>query len=241
MEDIKILEWITNNPGYSCGYGPDFGYSGYGYYSGAGFGSGSGAGFEYGFGYSDGSGYGYGDGYGYGYGFGSGFGDGDGSGNNCGVKSYDGKTVHLIDSVQTIISTIKGNLAKGFILNSDLSLSPCYICKGNGYFAHGETLKEARLALQKKIFENMDTDETIERFLSIFEKGKRYSTKDFYDWHHYLTGSCEMGRKSFMQDRNITFDDMYTVDEFISICEDSYGGEIIKELKERWNCRNGSD
>ena len=30
-------------------------------------------------------------------------------------------------------------------------------------------------------------------------------------------------------------------DEFISICEDLYGGEIIKELKERWNCRNGSD
>ena len=48
-----------------------------------------------------------------------------------------------------------------------------------------------------------------------------------------------MGRKSFMQGRNITFDDMYTVDEFITLCENSYGGEIIKELKERWNCRNG--
>lgn len=28
---------------------------------------------------------------------------------------------------------------------------------------------------------------------------------------------------------------MYTVDEFIEICENDYGSEIIKELKERWN------
>ena len=87
----------------------------------------------------------------------------------------------------------------------------------------------------------MNTNEVIERFLSTFKKEKKYPAKDFYEWHHYLTGSCKMGRKSFMQDRNITFDDMYTVDEFISMCENSYGGEIIKELKERWNCRNGSD
>ena len=226
MEDVKILEWIKNNFGNDNDYG-------YGYDYGNIYGPGSGSG--YGFGSGDGSGYGFGSGYGYGYGFGY----GSGSGFDDGVKSYDGKTVHLIDDVQTIISTIKGNLAKGFILNSDLSLSPCYICKGNRYFAHGETLKEARKALQEKILENMNTDETIERFLSTFEKNKKYPTKDFYDWHHYLTGSCEMGRKSFMQDRNITFDDMYTVDEFITLCENSYGGEIIKELKERWNYRNG--
>ena len=87
----------------------------------------------------------------------------------------------------------------------------------------------------------MDTDEAIERFLSTFKKEKKYPTKDFYEWHHYLTGSCEMGRKAFMHDKNITFDDTYTVDEFIALCENSYGGKIIKELKERWNSRNGSN
>ena len=95
--------------------------------------------------------------------------------------------------------------------------------------------------MQEKIFENMDTEEVIERFLSIFEKEKKYPTEDFYEWHHYLTGSCEMGRRSFMRDRNITFDDMYTVDEFIALCENSYGSKTIKELKERWNSRNGWD
>ena len=218
MEDVKILEWIKNN---SCSC------SGSGDGSGDGYGDGSGSGS------GDGSGDGYGDGYGSGY--------GDGSGYGYGIKSFNGEFVYLIDDVQTIISTIKGNLAKGFILNSDLTLSPCYICKGNGYFAHGETLKEARQALHEKIFENMDTDEAIERFLSTFEKEKKYPAKDFYEWHHYLTGSCEMGRKSFMRDRNVTFDDMYTVDEFIAMCENSYGGEIIKELKERWNYESTSN
>ena len=141
----------------------------------------------------------------------------------------------MVDNVQTIITNIKGNLAKGFILQSDLTLTPCFVVKGNGYFAHGETVEKARQALQEKIFENMDTEEAIDKFMDTFKKGKKYPAKDFYEWHHYLTGSCEMGRKSFMKDRQIDFEDSFTVDEFIELCEEDYGGEIIKELKERWN------
>ena len=106
--------------------------------------------------------------------------------------------------------------------------------KGNGYFAHGETVKEARQALIDKIFENMDTDEAIDKFLDTFKKGKKYTAKDFYNWHHILTGSCEKGRKSFMKDRGIEFEDKLSVDEFIELCEDSYGGDVIKQLKERY-------
>lgn len=248
MEDVKVLEWIKNiyddNFGYGYGNGSGSGYdscSGVGSGAGDGYGYSDGSGFGHGFGYRCDGGYDFNNGCGYSIGYGSGYGDtcGHGHGYGRGVKSFDGKTIYLIDKVQTIISTIKGNLAKGFILNSDFSLSPCYICKGNGYFVHGETLKEVREALRRKILKNMNIDETIEQFLSTFKKEKKYPAKDFYEWHHYLTGSCEMGRKSFMQDRNINFDDTYTVDEFIALCENSYGGETIKELKERWNCRNG--
>ena len=80
----------------------------------------------------------------------------------------------------------------------------------------------------------MDPEEAIESFMEKFEKNKKYPCKDFYEWHHYLTGSCEMGRKSFMQNKGITFDDSFTVDEFIEICENDYGSEIIKQLKEGW-------
>ena len=38
-----------------------------------------------------------------------------------------------------------------------------------------------------------------------------------------------------MRDRGLDVDAEYTVDEFIEICENAYGGEIINQLKERWN------
>ena len=182
----------------------------------------------------DGSGDGYGYGSGYGCDYGSGYGDGDGSGSGDGIDYFNSEKVFVIDGLQTIINHIKGNVAKGRILNCDLSTTQCFVVKGNGYFAHGETVREAFNALQSKIFENMDPEEAIESFMEKFEKNKKYPCKDFYEWHHYLTGSCEMGRKSFMQNKGITFDDSFTVDEFIEICENDYGSGIIKQLKERW-------
>ena len=208
MEALKVEKWleVDSGDGYGSGYG-----SGYGYGDG------------------DGDGSGYGDGYGYGYGSGDGSGDGDGSG----IKEFNNMKVYVVDSVQTIITNIKSNLAKGFILQGDLSLKPCSIVKGQGYFAHGETTKKARQALQSKIFENMDTDEAIDQFLEKFKKGRKYSAKDFYEWHHILTGSCEMGRKSFMQAHNITFEDKLTVDEFINLTKNAYGSDIIQQLAEK--------
>ena len=220
MEDVKIKEWLEDNPknsgdGYGSGYGD-------------GYGSGDGSG--------DGSGYGYG----YGYGDGSGYGDGDGSGNGSGdgLKSFGKDTIYMIDSVQTIIKQIKGQVAKGYIVNKDFTLNPCYVVKGNGYFAHGETIRKAQESLREKIFENMDRDEAIEQFMSKFKKDKLYKGTEFFEWHHYLTGSCLMGRESFVKNHNLDLDAEYTVNEFIALTENDYGNEIIKQLKERWNNNN---
>lgn len=241
--------------GYGDGCGSGCGYShgdGYGNGSGSGLGDGWGSGDGSGLGLDDGSGSSLGDGWGsgwddgsgYGYGSGSGSGSGDGSGYGCvdgcgfclsdGIDYFNGEKVFIIDGLQTIINHIKGNVAKGGILNGDFTITPCFVVKGNGYFTHGETVREAFNALRSKIFENMDPEEAIESFMEKFEKNKKYPCKDFYEWHHYLTDSCEMGRKSFMQNKGITFDDSFTVDEFIEICENDYGSEIIKQLKERW-------
>ena len=140
----------------------------------------------------------------------------------------------MIDGVQTLIKHVSGAMAKGFILENDFTLQPCYIAKGNGYFAHGETAKGAVEALQAKIFENMDADEAIEAFMDKFEKGKAYKGTEFFEWHHYLTGSCQMGRESFVRNHGLNLEDEMTVDEFIALCENDYGGEIIKQLKEKW-------
>lgn len=193
------------------------------------FETGSGSGSWYGSG--SGSGYGDGDGSGYGYGDGSGYGDGDGDDH---LSSINKKSVYLIDKVPTIILSIHMALAKGFILNSDLTMTPCYVVKGNGCFAHGKTPQEAQEALRKKMLENMDTDEAIDKFCETFKAAELYSGHEFFEWHHYLTGSCEMGREAFVKRHGIDLDKTYTVEEFIELTEDDYGGEIIKNLKERY-------
>ena len=241
MENVK--KWISDNSGFDYGYGDGYGCgdgygdgNGYGRGNGGGCGCGNGGGFGHSYGY--GCGDGYGDGYGCGDGYGDGYGDGDGYG--CGddwgngIGKVNNKMVYQIDTIPTIIEHTLGNVAKGCILNTDLTLTPCYIVKGNGHFAHGETLTEAVESLRAKIFEGMNPDEAISAFLEKFDPNKTYKGHDFYKWHHYLTGSCEMGRDAFVKARGIDLDDTFTVDEFIDICINEYGGEIIQELKNKW-------
>ena len=109
---------------------------------------------EYGDGSGDGSGYGDGDGSGDGSGSGSGYGYGDGSGGGggygYGVKSFDKKPIYLIDNIPTILIHIFNNVAQGFILNADFSLNPCYIVKGNNYFAHRKNTKRINSKFTRK-------------------------------------------------------------------------------------------
>ena len=201
--------------------------SGYGSGDGSGYGSGDGSG--YGYGSGDGSGYGSGDGSGYGSGDGSGYGYGYGSGD--GLLSFNNTKIYTIDSVATIITHVKNNIAKGFILNKDFTKDECYIAKGHNYFAHGKTIEEAIKNLQDKIFDDLEPEEKIEEFKKEFKKDKKYKGTEFYKWHNRLTGSCEMGRNSFVKNHNINLNEEFTVKEFIEITENDYGGDIIKMLR----------
>ncbi|MBV3856146.1 hypothetical protein KSY24_20660 [Bacteroides thetaiotaomicron] len=198
--------------------------------SGSGYGSGDGSGYGSGDGSGDGSGYGYGYGYGYGSGDGSGYGSGDGSGS--GVKSVNGNTIYIVDNIPTIITNVKGNIAKGFIFQSDLSLTPCFIVKGNNQFSHGSTLHEAFESLQEKLYDDSTEEERIDKFKENFSDfSKKYSAKELFVWHHILTGSCKAGRESFCRDKGIDVDnDKFTVYEFIELTRNSYGGEVIRKL-----------
>ena len=191
--------------------------------------SGDGSGSGYGYGDGSGSGYGYGSGSGYGYGSGSGYGDGDGSGD--GIKSFNGEPVYTIDDVQTILRHVRGNVAHGAILNLDLTTTPCYVVKQDNCFAHGETLADAMAALRDKLFEDMSEEERIEAFLRETEDGKAYPAQYFYDWHHRLTGSCDMGRRQFARDHGIDVENAdMTLREFLELTRDAYGGNVIRKV-----------
>ena len=211
--------------------------SGYGYGSGSGYGSGDGDGSGYGDG--DGSGYGdgYGSGYGFGYGYGSGDGDGsgygDGDGYGDGIKTFNGDKAYIIDDIPTIIKHVHDNVAKGYILNDDFTLTETFVAKRNGKFAHGETLHEAFASLQEKLYDDSTEEERLEAFKKHFQDfTKKVSAKELFHWHHVLTGSCKQGRLSFCANKGIDIDnDTYTVHEFIELTQYSYGGDIIRKLK----------
>lgn len=185
-----------------------------------------------------GSGYGCGDGSCYGSGSGSSLSDDFGAGVGHGdkeIKEICGHDIFLIDNVQTLLYRSHGNVARGAILRQDLTLIPCYVVRdGQGIFAHGKTIEEAMEELAEKLFEGMPVEERIERFTEAFERGKEYPVKAFYDWHNKLTGSCAMGREEFAKAHGIDIEnDVMTVDQFLDLTENAYGGRIIKQLRQK--------
>ena len=230
METIKIKEFLAARSGYGYGYGSGYGSGdGYGTGYGTGYGASSGYGSGYGSGDGYGTGYGYGYGYGSGYGYGTGYGSGDGYGHGSGIKKYDGEDVHMIDGVQTIITAVHGNIAKGNILQGDLTLTPCFVAKVDGFFAHGETARAAVESARDKAFEDMPQEKRIAAFLDEIKPNTAYPVMTLYDWHHRLTGSCEAGRKAFAKDHGIDLSADMTREAFFELTKGAYGGNVIRE------------
>lgn len=213
--------------------------------AGAGYGSAVGRGFGGGYGIcnndhngTDGVCAGVDVGGGYGCGFGSPVGNGYGWSDNLGVKEINGNIVYMIDETPTSITSVRNNIAKGFIVKSDLQLEPCYVVKENNQFAHGDTLKDAFMSLQEKLYDYSTEEERIEAFKKQFpEYDVKYNNRDLFVYHHVLTGSCRMGREAFMSNKGLSLDDKTSVREFVKLTQDAYGGDIIKKLPEAYGIK----
>lgn len=232
MED-QIKVFLSESPvegfDYVSGYGDSHGSG-----DGSGYGNGSGSIYAYGYGFGYGFGYGSDSGSGYGRTLGYNYGDGHDNGRGDDVKMFNGDTVYMIDDVPTIIKAIHGNIAKGFILNTDFTLEETFVVKGDNQFAHGKTLHEAVLSLQEKLYDDSTEEERLEAFKEHFKDfSQLYPAKELFHWHHVLTGSCKQGREAFCRSHGIDLEkDFFTIDQFVRMTEDSYGGDIVKKL---WN------
>jgi hypothetical protein len=142
----------------------------------------------------------------------------------------------MIDGVQTLIDSVHGNYAKGSIIQSDLTLTPCFIGKVGNYFAHGDTLHQAIADAEKKALENEPIEKRIERFrIKYGDPDEKIPARDLWTWHHVITGSCEAGRNAFAKDHGIDIDnDSFTVREFINLTCHSYGSDKIRQLAEAY-------
>ena len=144
----------------------------------------------------------------------------------------------MIDNTPTILTSVHGNIAKGFILQSDLTLTPCYVVKGSNLFAHGDNLRDAMNALTDKMFDDMPEEERIVEFVKAHpDKDKAYPNQDLFDWHHRLTGSCLAGRNAFVKDRELSLDGNTTVVEFIELTKNAYNGSVIRHLAEAYGIK----
>ena len=148
-----------------------------------------------------------------------------------GVKVINGYVVHRIDDIPTIITSVRGNVAQGFIVQSDLQLKPCYIVKENNKFAHGETLHDAFNSIQEKLFDDSSEEERLDAFKKKFpEYDVKYDNKDLFTYHHVLTVSCRMGRETFVVSHGLSLDGKTSVREFVELTQNAYGGDIIQKL-----------
>ena len=221
------------------------------------WGNGNGDGLIKGDGYGDGYGVGSGDSEGYGFcsncfsvdsdfgygcGFGSaGYGRSDGSGDDSagceygGIKALNGNIVDYIDYVPSIITQVHGNIACGYIVKADLTLESCFIAKVGNSFAHGKTLKNAVADAKAKEAKRLPIEKRIEKFREVFGSlDSEHTGKEFYEWHHILTGSCRIGRDEFCKTHNIDLTQKYSVRYFLQITEESYGGDIIKLIRKEY-------
>ena len=218
-----------------------------GYGDGGGSGSGSANGSGGGYGNSDGYGTFHGDGYGYGNRYGLDYDNGSGYGAGCGgnygdIKELNGNIVDYIDNVPTIITQVRGNIARGYIVKEDLTFESCFIAKVGDYFAHGKTLKEAVADAKVKDIEKLAIEERIEKFKEVFGSlDSEHTGEKFYDWHHILTGSCRMGRDGFCKAHKIDLEKKYTVRYFLDITENAYGGDVIKQIRESYGLMVNGD
>ena len=227
----------TNGEGCGCGsgdgycYGNRYGYgNGYGPGSGYDTGGGGGGDYNYGNGFGNSNGSGDGDGSCCGYGSEDGSGEG-GDVSVMNIKTFKGHIVDYIDGVPTIITNIHNNVASGFIIGFYMTLIPCYVAKAGNSFAHAKTLKDAVKDAEAKEMGEMPIEERIEKFIGVFGSlDSEHTGREFYDWHHILTGSCRMGRDKFCEENRIDLTKKYSVRYFLNITKNSYGGDIIKRI-----------
>ena len=234
-EEVQRFLSVKSTNNYCCCLGSD---SGDGFSIGCDYRNGSGYRDGYGYGYGGylGSGDGHSNGSGDGSGVSEGYGSIDGSGEGGGadiytIKTFKGHIVDYIDCVPTIITNIHNNVAIGFIIGFDMTLIPCYVAKAGNSFAHGKTLKDAVKDAEAKEVREMPIEERIEKFIEVFGSlDSEHTGKEFYDWHHILTGSCRMGRDAFCKENGIDLTKKYSVKYFLNITKNSYGGDIIKQI-----------
>ena len=141
--------------------------------------------------------------------------------------------------MQTIIYSVHGNIARGATINSDLTISDCYIAKCGDYLAHGETAKQAMADAQSKAWQNKPIEERIDLVVSKYpDVDVPIEHSALFSLHNFLTGSCLFGRQEFAKAHYLDPEHgSMTMREFIHLTKDAYGGDNIRQLADAYKIK----
>ena len=133
--------------------------------------------------------------------------------------SWQNEKFILVDGIFTEVISKKSNVYLVKKINQDKQFY--IVTDGNGKYAHGDTVQQAKEDLIYKIT-NKNKDDfkhlTLESVLS-FEKA--------IEAYRVITGACSFGVKDFIQNSNIESKD-YSIKQMIELTQGKYGNETFK-------------
>lgn len=121
------------------------------------------------------------------------------------------------------------------VIKDDMSTAKMYIAKSGNLFAHGDTKAEALQAVNDKFYASLSFEKKKSEFIKLFKKDGTYPNRHFFEWHHFLTGSCESGRLMFVKSHNIDLDEGMSTITFLNLTKNEYNGEAIRQILDEIN------
>ena len=155
--------------------------------------------------------------------------------NEFDILTYNGEPVYVVDGIPCVFQSIHDTLAKVAVISkTDFTSQTAFIAQFNGFFAHGETVRDALLSAKEKYYRNIDFEAKKAELKALFSRSadKKLSVRTLYEWHGMLTGACCFGRDEFIRTHTFKYDDRLTLKEFVNLTAAHFGGEKIKELLE---------
>lgn len=151
------------------------------------------------------------------------------------MSEFEGHKVYMVDHIPTCIESVHISMslsyAIGFTIEDFWRRCPTVVAKVAGYFAHGDSLRQAIQDAQKKMLHNIPIEDRIKQFVELYPNiHQLVPNKKLFDAHHYLTGSCYFGRQQFCKGNGINLENSMSVADFIRWTCQEYGDDVIRKL-----------
>lgn len=132
---------------------------------------------------------------------------------------YKGREYIKVDGIFPRVISRRGKVWR--IVQIGSTKTQYLVTDGDGRWAHGDSIKEAKADLVYKISErNTDkyTDMTLDTRLTFAEAIECYRV---------ITGACEAGTRGFVQSLGDSVKDHYTIAEMMEVTKGQYGNETF--------------